>query len=312
MRDPAALATGPQPSVALVHPPALAAETVEAAASRTVKVVFEGNQDVPNSDLAAVVQVDKSPAALDEPSSFSLAVIDWMLNQISGAYGSPGPSAWPVSDGVARDALRIQSLYYDRGYVTAKVDPSVSLSDGRSDSRGGRRSIVRFHIEEGSRYKIGKVTATSQGEGPPLPAAELQDVPRRLSLRTGDWFNRGVILADLNEIRARYLDAGYAGAFLYPAITVDPAACSVDIETQVDRGPLVAVERVVVVGNTQMSTDAILKIINIAAGQVFNGTQVSEAQARLRDSDRFDSVDVNASPGPSPTRWTVTFEVHER
>jgi hemolysin activation/secretion protein len=90
-------------------------------------------------------------------------------------------------DGPERVALAVTEVYFDNGYVTARVEEPVRASDG----------ALVVHVSEGARFYV---RAISFSGGWPRAAAEL-----RASLRTraGDAFSRARVVADVERLASR-------------------------------------------------------------------------------------------------------------
>jgi outer membrane protein insertion porin family len=278
------------PPVALdVAPPATAA-SVEG----SPRVIFEGNRDISSLEL---VQALVGGPILSPAFDMSL------LRQVV-----PPETAFALGDPPSRAELRIVGLYYDRGYLAASVDPPEVRQNGPYTD-------VRLHIVEGPRFRLRRLGIDERDpDGRVVPP--LGHVPLRsfLSLQDGEWFSRGVLVKDLASVRTFYRNAGYANVDAEPETDLDTAAAppTVDVTIAVHRGPIVAVDSVVIRGNHRLSSEAIRAIIAILPGQRFSEAKLDEARRRLLATGDIASVDVSVEAGPSESRVTTTFEVTER
>ena len=84
------------------------------------------------------------------------------------------------------DLQQLRDEYGSEGYVFAKVE-----ADNRFLEEPGRLDIV-YNVEEGDRYRIGRINIEIKGEN---PHTQITTVLNRLSVKTGD-------IADTREIRA--------------------------------------------------------------------------------------------------------------
>jgi outer membrane protein insertion porin family len=148
-------------------------------------------------------------------------------------------------DILERDTLLLNGFYYDHGYVAVNIDtPKLEAATD------GPFIDIRIHIDEGARYRIGKLTIdevdANGNRVAPFGGKKLRD---RISARDGDWFSRAMLVRDLGSIRHLYRDAGFAAVEAEPETNLDPAHALVDVVIPVRRGPLVYIDRIVVVGN---------------------------------------------------------------
>jgi hypothetical protein len=263
-------------------PACAAAQRVE---SRPVglwpRAVFTGNHALTSDALAAWIRIDK---------------LDGLL-----------PGGRPRDDVLERAWLLLNVIYYDEGYLDVRVDKSVLAPAAQ-----GTYLDVRFHVEEGQRYRLGKVTVgerDARGQtAAPLAGRDLRALVR---LRDGDWFSRASLGSDLSAIERLYRDAGYGDVEARPVLQQDAARAVVDVDVPVRRGPLVRIERIRITGNVNVPADAIRKEIPLVEGQLFSQTGLEEAKKRLQSLGAFRTVDVSTEATPDATRWTVMFEVEE-
>ena len=123
----------------------------------------------------------------------------------------------PLRDAeLERDILRMQALYYDRGFITANVaPPEVSVVDDAL--------VVRISITEGQVFKIGSIQV--RGDLATTKRAYL----RRLSVKTGDVFNRSELQADLARLVALHKEQNAPEVNITPETKLDPAKGRVDV-----------------------------------------------------------------------------------
>jgi hemolysin activation/secretion protein len=116
-------------------------------------------------------------------------------------------------EGPERLALAVTEVYYDNGYVTARIAEPVRASDG----------ALVVHVEEGARFTVRAISFSGAW---PRAATEL-----RASLRTraGDAFSRARLVADI-----RALAATVKGA-VTPVTRLDVEHHTVDLELSLER-----------------------------------------------------------------------------
>jgi outer membrane protein assembly factor BamA len=285
------------------------------------RVTFEGNKAASTAELQALLVIDK-PDRLENPGAVehahASAAIGRALRRVMDEM-TPGdpteafdrtnvlPLGSTDRDILDHDLLVIYALYYDRGYLAAKLGPPRV-----EPSRDGRFLDIFVPVEEGPRFRLRKLAISERdATGKTVePLGGKVPLRNRITLKDGDWFARGVLMRDLDAIRTTYGDAGYPGAFIEPETDLDLAHETVDVAVRMRRNALVTIDRIVVKGNQKVPTDVLLKEIGIPVGTRFSNTGIEQARSRLRALG-LRSVDVDSESVPSETRWTVTFEVHE-
>jgi outer membrane protein insertion porin family len=242
------------------------------------EVRFLGNAQVSDSDLAAVMQTRP------------------------GGYLSFLSSAGTFrEDALKSDLQNLQVTYLDRGFVTVKIgEPAVAISTDK------RFIFVTIPIEEGERYRIGKVKF----------AGQLLDQEERLRgiLRTGegDWFSRAEVGQDLFAIGDVFKDLGYAYANVTPLTETDEKARTLDLTFEVQPGHLTTFERIEVVGNDKTRDKVIRRELRIYEGERFSGTGLRQSKQRVNALGFFETVEIGTKRGSADDKVVATVEVKER
>ena len=242
------------------------------------EVRFIGNAHLPDEELLAVMQT--------RPGGY--------LAFLSGA-GTYREEA------LQRDVQAIQAVYLDRGYVTVKVGrPAVALTPDK------RFIHVTVPVEEGERYRIGKVKFAGQ---------LLEQEPRlRKLLRTreGDWFNRAEVGQDLFGIGDVYKDLGHAYANVTPLTDTNATTRILDLTFEVQPGPVTSFERIEVVGNDKTRDKVIRRELRIYEGERFSGTGLKISKQRVTALGFFETVEITTKRGSADDKVVATVEVKER
>ena len=144
------------------------------------------------------------------------------------------------------DLMRIQALYYDKGFVSVKVDqPIVRLA-------ADRKSIyITIPVTEGLAYSVGDVFFGGDYRLGALPEDEQvteEQLNRFITLESGEVFSRTKLFEDIQRITNAYKNRGYAYANVIPNSGTREEDRLVDIEMVVEPGELVYIERVDIEG----------------------------------------------------------------
>lgn len=247
-----------------------------------VRLLFEGNVEVPTAELLKVTRVDK-PEANGES---------------------------PAQDLYERDILLLTSEYYDRGFVTVEVAPSRIV-----ESKTWPFHEAHVVIKEGPRFHLrglsvvehdaNGIEVTTLGGG----KARLRD---RFRCADGDWFSRKLMMTGITAINHLYRDAAFGNVEVDPQTRLDTEHALIDVDVEIRRGSPVTVDRVVIDGNTTVKADAIERELLVKPRQPYSETKLEESKKRLFATGLFERVDVSTSATPSANHWTVTFEVVEK
>lgn len=163
------------------------------------ELVFVGNAGVPSRELLALV------------------------DDHDGRANRAGTPFRP--DLLARDRLRIQALYYDRGYLDAKLGEPRGVRDARA-----RSFSVEWPVDEGGVYRLEKIVFTGQLRAPERRYREL------LGLAPEQVFSRARVAEGLARIRAHHQRLG-RDAEVTPETELDARAHRVSLRVRIEEAP---------------------------------------------------------------------------
>ena len=132
------------------------------------------------------------------------------------------------------DVLRIQALYYDRGYLNVQVaPPRIELTPDR------QQIDIVIPIVEGPRFKIGRLRVIEYGDtGSEIePLGGRRAVREKIDAEPGDWFSRTKLTGGIEEITRHYRDESFAKVEVTPETELDVENKLVHVTVQIRRGP---------------------------------------------------------------------------
>jgi outer membrane protein insertion porin family len=219
------------------------------------------------------------------------AVLDSQEANIFGIIPLFGYGRGYTSDRIlAEDASTIRSLLRELGYRDAVVRANQGVSvDGES-------LIITFVVEQGEATKVSTVeiagnsafddaelrTVLPELEGNNLSIARVRNGQRRL---TEFYSNRGYYNASVN--------------YSVDRISIDPATNEPQfrvVYTVQNEGVPVYVDRILVSGNEDTKTGAILKALAFKPGELLKATDIYTSEQNLYGSDVFERVSIVPQP----------------
>lgn len=205
-------------------------------------------------------------------------------------------------DRLAYDKELLRRFYLKSGYADVQIaDASAELSPDR------KGFFLSFTINEGPRYKIGKITINSQ-----LRNLGQKDLQSTLQLDEGDWYDGDAVGRTSDMIEEAVHNRGYAFVDVRPRVTRDPAKRTVDLAFDVGEGPRVYVERIDIVGNTRTEDKVIRREFRLAEGDPYSAEAVRRTKTRLTDLSYFQAVDIATSPGSAPDKAILSANIAEK
>jgi outer membrane protein insertion porin family len=242
------------------------------------RITFIGNAHLSSKEL-------KSVMGTQEGGYFS-----WITS--SGTYNE---------DSFERDLLMVTALYYDQGFVNAKLSrPQVVLSPDKC------YMYVSIYVDEGKQFNIGKLDI----RGDLLwPRAQLL---KGLSVHSGELFNRSKLAKDIQNLNDKYKDLGYAYVNVTPLTAIDSDKRIVDLTFDIQKGQVVIFERINILGNSKTRDKVIRRELKVAEGDRYSQGLLNRSRARVMQLGFFESVDLSTKRGLADDRIVVNIEVKER
>ena len=200
------------------------------------------------------------------------------------------------------DKELLRRFYLKNGYADFQV---LAATAELSPDRKG--FFVTFAISEGERYRLGKVTVTSQ-----LRSLSSDDLRPLVPLEEGEWYDGDAVGRIADSLEEAVHNRGFAFVDVKPRVARDPAKRIVDIGFDVGEGPRVYVERIDISGNVRTKDKVIRREFRLAEGDAFNAEAVRRTRTRLTDLNYFSSVDIATNPGSAPDKAVLAATITER
>jgi outer membrane protein insertion porin family len=206
-------------------------------------------------------------------------------------------------DRLAADREKLRQFYFTEGYADFRVISAVSeLTPDRKDF------IVTFTLEEGDRYKFGKVDLESK-----IRDIKSADYKKIIPIKQGEWFNAKRI-EDTEELLKNTAGLfGYAFADVRAKPTRDKTKKSIDFTFEIAEAPRVYVERIDINGNTRTLDKVIRREFRLAEGDAFNSFKVKRSKERIQGLGFFqEKLEVDQKPGSAPDKVVLEVNVEEK
>ena len=154
----------------------------------------------------------------------------------------------------------MQYLYLTRGYIQAKVEePVVSLSPDM------RYITVTIRIHEGPQFKVGKVTVL----GDSVPEVSLDELTRKLGLKSGEVFNYALVQEDGKRLAASQKTYGYANATVSNESVPNVEQKTVDWTYHIQKGKKVYFGQVLIQGSGSTRDKVIRRELLVVEGELY-------------------------------------------
>jgi len=199
------------------------------------------------------------------------------------------------------DAVRIKTFYQRKGFLEVKVDTTVI--------RTTDDAYITFHITEGEPVRV----RTLEIRG--LDSLEHPDrLVRDLALRTGEPYDRDLLLVSADTLITRLQNLGYPEVrVLIEKTDVNRAARTADIAVLVQPGKASVIGEIQVRGTNQIDSGFVASLLATEPGRLFNRRDLVESQRLLYRSElfRYATVELDTAhfvPGSGTVPLTIQVQ----
>lgn len=200
---------------------------------------------------------------------------------------------------------RIVEHYRRIGYAAVRVEPRIeTLAPARPDG-GPVRVVCAVDVVEGAQAIVRSVAVEGNAS---RTGEELRAV---LTTAPGAAYDARQAAADRDRLLALYLDAGHERAVVTVAPRFDDGLAAVDLAYRIDEGPQIVVEHVLIAGNEQIESAAILREIALEEGRPLGLSAVAETRRRLNALGLFRRIDIREFSHGGGNRRDVVIVVEE-
>src|SRR6185369_2745084 len=205
-------------------------------------------------------------------------------------------------DRLTVDKEQLRQFYLTEGYADFRVVSAVAELSPEQDA-----FFITFNIEEGERYKFGKINVKTTLKGLD-PNSLLGDV----LTKEGEWYDASLVNDTVKALSDRLGNLGYAFVDVRPRIDRDAKKHILTLTYDIQEGPKVYVERIDISGNVRTQDKVIRREFRLAEGDAFSTEKLQRTEQRLKNLDFFESVDVSEAPGSTPDKTVIKVKVKEQ
>jgi len=240
------------------------------------KISFEGNKYFLDEDIKDVIDTS-------EKGFFSFITSSGDLDETE----------------VKNDAVRIESLYKNNGFIDAKVsDPIIDIGD--------KLISVQFKIDEGAQYKIKKIDVIGDLILPEITILGL------IHAKEGALYNRESIRHDILSISDAYSNEGFANVNIRPIVNKNDKDHMMTITYSIDKGEAVYFNRINISGNSKTRDKVIRREMRIIEQDLYSKLNIQRSFKNLNRLDYFDGIDIQPSKTSDQNKMDLNVRVIEK
>jgi len=198
-----------------------------------------------------------------------------------------------------RDLRLIEKLYTDNGFVQARIgEPNVIANE--------QGLFIEVQIEEGPEFRVGELLV--EGD----ETIDLDVLRGKIRLEEGEIFSRSDLTSDVETLEAHYTDRGFFFANVSPITQTDQDELTVDVQFEVEKGPLYFVRNIDISGNTRTVDSVIRREVRLVEGQLYSARSLQVSSARIRRLGFFEDVAFEPNTTEDPSQLDLAVNVVER
>jgi outer membrane protein insertion porin family len=205
-------------------------------------------------------------------------------------------------DRLAYDQELLRKFYLSQGYADFRV-----VSANAELARGKDEFYVTIAVEEGERYKIGKVAINSS-----LRNFDAKVLNKYVTEKPGDWYDADEIEKTVDKMTDALGDMQYAFVSIRPDVQRNAANHTVDITFAINETPRVFVERIDINGNVRTQDKVIRRQMSLVEGDPFNKSKLAKSEQKIKDLGYFEKVNVTPEQGSAPDKTVLDVNVTEQ
>ena len=248
---------------------------------RVKKILFLGNNDIPDKDLKGFMQTQ-------EESLFS------------GLSGSGSFKEFNFQT----DVERLKYLYKTKGYLQVNIgNPQITVSEDK------KWIFITIKVNEGPKFDVNNIFFNGE-----LLFTD-SEMREKLKLKSGDTYSEEELRQDIQSLTEMYQDKGYAFANVLRTLKIVPGENKVDISYSFEKGQIAYFGKIIVKGNSKTRDKVVRRELRIHEGMMYSGSKLRLSKANVNRLGFFEpnSVIFNTiSPKGKDNILDVEISVKER
>jgi outer membrane protein insertion porin family len=214
------------------------------------------------------------------------------------------------TDRIEADRDLLRRFYLAHGYADVRVRSAASYE---AEKKG---IVLTFAIDEGPRYRLGRVEVLSH-----LKSVDADAVNRYLRTHPGETYNADAVKKTVEDATLGLAKNGEPfAAVLVHSERLPPSTSPssggdgmgiINLVYAVEPGKRVYVERIDIHGDTKTRDEVIRREFDFDEGDGYNPALIERAERRLKALGYFESVKFATQPGSAPDRVVVDVSVEE-
>lgn len=205
-------------------------------------------------------------------------------------------------DRVAYDRELLRKFYLDHGYADFRVESAIAeLSPDR------KNFFVTYTLDEGVRYKVGKINLVSN-----VPSLVTKGYEKFVTFEKDAWYKASEIEKTISKLTAELEARQFSFIDIRPSVERNREKQTIDVTFTFNEAQKVFVENINIIGNVRTIDEVIRRELGFAEGDPFNVGKLKKSEQNLKDLSFFETATAKPVPGSSPDKTNIDVTVAEK
>lgn len=205
-------------------------------------------------------------------------------------------------DRIQYDQQLLRQFYLRHGYA----DVNIVSAQGKFTPNREYYSVT-FNIEEGEKYKFGKLTIDNPF--PDVPDEKLYDV---IKMESGDTYNVDQVEETISALRGAVADYGYAFITVEPIPVKDDVNRTVSLQFKIEKTNRIYLNSINILGNVRTFDSVIEQSLPMWAGDPFSLQTIEEGRQNLMHTRYFKNVQMVPSKIADANMMNLDIKLEEQ
>lgn len=184
------------------------------------------------------------------------------------------------SDRIEFDKERLRRFYGTKGYADFTAISAVAQISPEKD-----RFFINFLLEEGLKYKIGKVDIINY-----VDKFDADTLKKFISIKKGQLYNLELIDKTIEKMVEEMSKKSFAFAHIEPVLKRDKEQQIIDIDFIIQETPAIYINNIIITGNVRTLDEVIRRELRVLEGDPYNITRINRSKQRLENLGYFEKV----------------------
>jgi outer membrane protein insertion porin family len=205
-------------------------------------------------------------------------------------------------DRLSFDRELLRRFYLNEGYADFRVLSAVAELDPET-----KQFFITFTVEEGERYKFGKLALTSD-----IKNFDANKLDENVTAKEGEWYSAEAVDKTIAQLTQAVGDLQYAFAAVDPDVNRNKEARTIDVTFNIKEGTRVFVNRVNIKGNTRTLDEVIRRELLLAEGDPYSLSKIKRSEQKVKDLGYFESVKIDTKRTEAADRTDLDVQVVDK